>query len=67
MAFAEFLFELFFHESVPLKISLDEAIKYPADDELLEVTPLSYRIRKRILSIDDRGKQLKRDQEAMEE
>ena len=51
----------------PRKMSLDESIEYLADDELLEVTPLSYRIRKRILSIDDRGKQLKRDQEAMEE
>ncbi|MDO9349508.1 MAG: translational GTPase TypA, partial [Anaerolineales bacterium] len=40
----------------PRQMSLDEAIEYLADDELLEVTPLSYRIRKRILDMDERGK-----------
>ena len=29
----------------------DEAVEYLADDELLEVTPQSYRIRKRILNM----------------
>ena len=33
----------------PRQMSLDEAIEYLADDELLEVTPQTYRIRKRIL------------------
>ena len=33
----------------PRDMSLDECIEYLADDELLEVTPKSLRIRKRIL------------------
>ena len=41
-------------------MSLDEAIEYLADDELLEVTPLSYRIRKAILDNHERGKERKR-------
>jgi GTP-binding protein len=49
----------------PRQMSLDEAIEYLADDELLEVTPLSYRIRKRILNTDERGKQSKRAKEAL--
>jgi len=40
----------------PRRMSLDEAIEFLADDELLEVTPLNYRIRKRILSTETRGK-----------
>ena len=40
--------------------SLDEAIEYLADDELLEVTPESYRIRKRILNTDIRMREDKR-------
>jgi GTP-binding protein len=51
----------------PRKMSLDEAVEYLADDELLEVTPLSYRIRKRILNTDNRGKQQKKDKEGLEE
>ena len=43
----------------PRQMSLDEAIEYLAEDELLEVTPHSYRIRKRILNTDERGKQTK--------
>jgi GTP-binding protein len=49
----------------PRDLSLDEAIEYLLEDELLEVTPLNYRIRKRILSTDERGKQTKRDKEAL--
>ena len=49
----------------PRQMSLDEAIEYLADDELLEVTPLSYRIRKRILNTDERGKQQKKAKEAL--
>jgi GTP-binding protein len=44
----------------PRQMSLDEAIEYLADDELLEVTPESYRIRKRILDTEERGKHAKR-------
>jgi len=51
----------------PRQMSLDEAIEYLADDELLEVTPRSYRIRKRILNTDERGKQQKKAKEALEE
>jgi GTP-binding protein len=43
----------------PRQMSLDEAIEYLADDELLEVTPQSYRIRKRILETHERGRQTK--------
>lgn len=47
----------------PRVMSLDEAIEFLAEDELLEVTPLSFRIRKKILNTDERGKQAKRDKE----
>ena len=40
----------------PRRMSLDEAIEFLADDELLEVTPLNYRIRKRILNSHERGR-----------
>jgi len=43
----------------PRQMSLDEAMEYLADDELLEVTPQNYRIRKRILESEERGKQTK--------
>ena len=45
----------------PRHMSIDKAIEYLADNELLEVTPLSYRIRKRILNTDESGKQPKRE------
>ena len=48
----------------PRRMSLDEAIEYLADDELLEVTPLNYRIRKRILSSHERGRLNKIGKEA---
>jgi GTP-binding protein len=51
----------------PRQMSIDEAIEYLADDELLEVTPVSWRIRKRILNTDDRGKQQKKAKDALEE
>jgi len=44
----------------PRQMSLDEAIEYLASDELLEVTPQSYRVRKRILDTEERGKEAKR-------
>ena len=40
----------------PRQMSLDEAIEYLAEDELLEVTPASYRIRKRVLDTHERGR-----------
>lgn len=53
--------------TTPRSLSLDEAIEYLAEDELLEVTPLNFRLRKRILNTDERGKQTKRDKEFMGE
>lgn len=44
----------------PRKMSLDEAIEYLADDELLEVTPENLRIRKRILDAHIRNREVKR-------
>jgi GTP-binding protein len=51
--------------SPPRGMSLDEAIEYLAEDELLEVTPLSVRIRKRILDTEERGKQTKKAKEVL--
>ncbi len=51
----------------PRQMSLDEAIEYLADDELLEVTPLNFRIRKRILDTEERSKQVKKAKEMFEE
>jgi GTP-binding protein len=51
----------------PRIMSLDESIEYLAEDELLEVTPANYRIRKRILDSDERGKQTKKAKEALGE
>jgi GTP-binding protein len=43
----------------PRQLSLDECMEYLADDELLEVTPQSLRIRKRILDKHNRDKAAK--------
>ena len=51
----------------PRSMSLDEAIEYLADDELLEVTPQNFRIRKRILDTEERGKTQKKAKELLEE
>ncbi len=40
----------------PRLMSLDEAIEYISDDELLEVTPKNLRIRKKILGTEERHK-----------
>ncbi len=39
-------------------LSLDDAIEFLAEDELLEVTPANYRIRKRVLAKQDRDRLL---------
>ncbi len=49
----------------PREMSLDECIEYLADDELLEVTPSSLRLRKRLLDPVQRQKQIKKTKEAM--
>ncbi|OQX61375.1 MAG: hypothetical protein B5M51_08100 [Anaerolinea sp. 4484_236] len=51
----------------PRSMSLDECIEYLSDDELLEVTPESIRIRKRVLDSTKRGRAAKRAKEALEE
>jgi GTP-binding protein len=52
--------------SPPRIMSLDEAIEYLAEDELLEVTPQSLRIRKRILDMNQRYRAAKK-KEMLEE
>lgn len=51
----------------PQQMSLDQAIEYLAEDELLEVTPINFRIRKRILNTEERGKQTKKAKELLQE
>jgi GTP-binding protein len=53
--------------TTPRNMSIDEAIEYLSDDELLEVTPLNYRIRKRILDSEERGKLNKKAKEILSE
>ena len=45
--------------TTPKVLSLEQSLEYLADDELLEVTPQSLRIRKRILNHADRMKSVK--------
>jgi GTP-binding protein len=40
--------------TTPIRLSLEEAIAYIADDELVEVTPKTFRLRKRLLDANDR-------------
>lgn len=47
----------------PRSMSLDEAIEYLAEDDLLEITPLNFRIRKRILNSEERGRMVKLSKE----
>ena len=51
----------------PQQMSLDQAIEYLNDDELLEVTPTNFRIRKKILNTEERGKQTKKAKELLQE
>ncbi len=43
-----------------VKLSLEQSLDFLADDELLEVTPKSWRLRKRLLDDNDRAKERKR-------
>ncbi len=47
----------------PRQMSLDESIEYLAEDDLLEITPVAIRIRKRILDSEERGKLVKKAKE----
>jgi GTP-binding protein len=40
----------------PVRLSLEQALDLIADDELVEVTPAGFRLRKRLLSMEDRKK-----------
>src|SRR5688572_12913719 len=44
----------------PVRLSLEEALDFLAADELLEVTPKTYRVRKRILTATERARAAKR-------
>jgi GTP-binding protein len=44
-----------------IKLSLEQALDFIERDELVEVTPMAFRLRKRILNTEDRGKAKKRD------
>jgi GTP-binding protein len=52
--------------NTPREMSLDVSIEYLNDDELLEVTPASLRIRKRVFDRQERGRQTRRAKEALE-
>ncbi|MDE2939669.1 MAG: translational GTPase TypA [Chloroflexota bacterium] len=49
--------------SPPVKLSLEEALEFIASDELVEVTPLNYRLRKKALTAGERQKQRNRRRE----
>ena len=43
----------------PIKMTLEQALEFIDDDELVEVTPLSIRIRKRHLTENDRKRAMR--------
>ena len=51
----------------PRNMSLDDCIEYLSADELLEVTPQSLRLRKRVLNTEDRRKATRREDKEREE
>ncbi len=53
--------------NAPREMSLDEAIEYLADDELLEVTAQNFRIRKATLDTHERNRERKRAKMALAE
>ncbi|MBV9174937.1 MAG: translational GTPase TypA [Chloroflexi bacterium] len=46
--------------SPPLRLSLEQALDFIEPDELVEVTPVTFRLRKRLLNANDRAKERKR-------
>jgi len=50
---------------VPRRLTLDEALEWIAQDELVEVTPHSIRVRKAILDMEDRKRAEKAGEKAM--
>lgn len=51
----------------PTQFSLEQFLEFVADDELIEVTPQSIRLRKQILNTDQRAKQRSRRKLSVEE
>jgi GTP-binding protein len=47
----------------PRQMSLEEALEYIEDDELVEVTPKSIRLRKKLLNEADRRKESRRERD----
>jgi GTP-binding protein len=47
--------------SPPVRLSLEQAMDFIERDELVEVTPLAFRLRKRLLNADERAKARKRE------
>ncbi len=45
----------------PVRMSLEEAIAYVGDDELVEVTPATFRLRKRLLDANDRKRAARKE------
>ena len=52
---------------VPRRMTLDQALEWIADDELVEITPQSIRIRKAILNAEERKKAEKKRELAYKE
>jgi len=50
--------------TTPLNMTLEKSLAYITDDELVEVTPLNIRIRKRILDPIERKRQMRAAQAA---
>ncbi|MFL5759452.1 MAG: translational GTPase TypA [Thermomicrobiales bacterium] len=48
----------------PVVLSLEQALDFLQEDELLEITPKTYRLRKRLLTQDERNKARKHTQQA---
>jgi GTP-binding protein len=48
----------------PVRLSLEQALDFIEPDELVEVTPVAFRLRKRLLSADERAKASKRARQA---
>jgi len=48
----------------PTILSLEQSLDFLQDDELLEVTPRAYRLRKRILTQDERNRARKQAAQA---
>ncbi|NNJ76990.1 MAG: translational GTPase TypA [Anderseniella sp.] len=49
----------------PIRMTLERALSYITDDELVEVTPKSIRLRKAILDVHERKRASRRDDEAL--